>query len=563
MLDPRSANIEYASQSKMMSIYEGILSNTRLGRTARFDKWSTLISARKMLQAMIVKNRLSEESKTDSVFLYDCLIETLGLNAIPAAPASVIIQAPTLLVGIPGPPGAAGTSAYLYIAYATDSSGSGYSVTPAPTRKWIAILNSSSPILAVTAANFSGLWQKYIGEDGTNGTNGTNGINGINGRSLLSGTTNPTPSTGSDGDFYINTSTWQIFGPKVTVWPSGVSLTGPAGPAGTSGTNGLDGKSLRYGGTGPLSGDGFDGDFWIDTTAWMIYGPKSGGAWPAGVSIIGPIGATGAAGTPGSNGSSGTSAYIYVAYADDINGSGYTLVQSNDNTASLTAFNPNKEWMAILINASQIGTTITMSSFTGLWAKYAGNGDRWATYSTTSLTIATGTQSLFIEQGLSYTTGQRIVIALDGSPGNRMEGYVISYNGNTGQFSVDIDDITGSGTHSVWDVNLQSSLPNTTEIPFSNTDVDTGTEDVDTFTSSLSVRVEWEYVIEKGVNTRGGVISAIRNGTTMVWSDISGADIGTVDVELTVDVDAGNIRLRAIATSDDWTVKGLRRMIAA
>jgi hypothetical protein len=35
----------------------------------------------------------------------------------------------------------------------------------------------------------------------------------------------------------------------------------------------------------PAVGDGADGDFWIDTTTWWIYGPKASGLWPAGVPL--------------------------------------------------------------------------------------------------------------------------------------------------------------------------------------------------------------------------------------------------------------------------------------
>jgi len=55
---------------------------------------------------------------------------------------------------------------------------------------------------------------------------------GQNGKSVLNGTVNPT-TQGVDGDFYINTTTSFIFGPKAGgVWPAGVALVGPAGPAG-------------------------------------------------------------------------------------------------------------------------------------------------------------------------------------------------------------------------------------------------------------------------------------------------------------------------------------------
>lgn len=43
----------------------------------------------------------------------------------------------------------------------------------------------------------------------------------------------PETSTGVDGDFYIDTDAWDIYGPKADdVWPDGVSLIGPEGPAG-------------------------------------------------------------------------------------------------------------------------------------------------------------------------------------------------------------------------------------------------------------------------------------------------------------------------------------------
>jgi hypothetical protein len=95
--------------------------------------------------------------------------------------------------------------------------------------------------------------QGPIGLTGPAGANGTNGINGTNGTAVLNGTPNPTNTLGVNGDFYINTSSNMLFGPKTSgVWPTGISLVGPqgatgpqgpagvAGPAGTNGTNGLN-----------------------------------------------------------------------------------------------------------------------------------------------------------------------------------------------------------------------------------------------------------------------------------------------------------------------------------
>jgi hypothetical protein len=56
---------------------------------------------------------------------------------------------------------------------------------------------------------------------------------------------------------------------------------------------GRDGKSVRYGTNDPVATDGTDGDFWINTTTHFIFGPKASGAWPAGTSLVGPAGSGG------------------------------------------------------------------------------------------------------------------------------------------------------------------------------------------------------------------------------------------------------------------------------
>ena len=59
---------------------------------------------------------------------------------------------------------------------------------------------------------------------------------------LLYGAGNPSNATGVNGNFYINTSTFTIFGPKSGgVWPAGQSMIGPTGPAGAAGPQGPQG----------------------------------------------------------------------------------------------------------------------------------------------------------------------------------------------------------------------------------------------------------------------------------------------------------------------------------
>ena len=116
---------------------------------------------------------------------------------------------------------------------------------------------------------------------------------------FLYGTVAPTAGIGADGDFYIDMTTYYLYGPKASgTWPAGVSLVGPAGTNGTNGTNGTDGNTVLYGVVAPTT-EGVDGNFYIDTVTNYLYGPKASGAWPAGTSLIGPTGPAGTPATPG------------------------------------------------------------------------------------------------------------------------------------------------------------------------------------------------------------------------------------------------------------------------
>jgi hypothetical protein len=71
------------------------------------------------------------------------------------------------------------------------------------------------------------------------------------------------------------------------------TLIVPSGPPGGNGTNGA---TILSGVLAPTSGQGNNGDFFINTATSTIYGPKASGVWPAGVSLIGATGSTGPAG---------------------------------------------------------------------------------------------------------------------------------------------------------------------------------------------------------------------------------------------------------------------------
>jgi hypothetical protein len=83
------------------------------------------------------------------------------------------------------------------------------------------------------------------------GPAGIDGRDGTDGQSVLSGAGAPATSLGAAGDFYIDTQAWQIYGPKQpSGWSSPTSLIGPAGVDGADGLDGLDGADGRDGADG-------------------------------------------------------------------------------------------------------------------------------------------------------------------------------------------------------------------------------------------------------------------------------------------------------------------------
>ena len=209
----------------------------------------------------------------------------MAMNGADGAQGIQGIQGPQGIQGIQGPAGNDGISVTwlgsLATAPATPSLNEAYYNT---TDKKSYIWNGSA-------------WQ-IISQDGLNGTNGINGsdgVDGIDGRTVLSGSVDPT-AEGVNGDFYINTTTNTIFGPKTSgVWGGGTSLVGAQGVAGTNGTNGF---SVLNGPLDPTS-QGVNGDFYINTTNNTIFGPKTAGLWGTSTSLIGPQGPQGIQGPAG------------------------------------------------------------------------------------------------------------------------------------------------------------------------------------------------------------------------------------------------------------------------
>jgi len=108
---------------------------------------------------------------------------------------------------------------------------------------------------------------------------------------LLYGIGTPGNIIGVDNDSYIDTNSGIFYLKTSGNWAQVFSMaTGPQGPqgiAGTNGTNGLNGNTILNGTTNPSNTVGINGDFYLNLSNFNFFGPKTAGAWPAGTSIIG------------------------------------------------------------------------------------------------------------------------------------------------------------------------------------------------------------------------------------------------------------------------------------
>ena len=133
---------------------------------------------------------------------------------------------------------------------------------------------------------------------------------------VLNGKGAPSNTLGINGDFYIDTRSLLISGPKTKgKWPAPRSLQGSNGTNGTDGRNGTDAKNVSTASSvaGPAGPQGERGEKGIDGVAGSSgaagaagVAGLSGAAGPAGATGPAGSGATGAQGPSGSNGTNGT-----------------------------------------------------------------------------------------------------------------------------------------------------------------------------------------------------------------------------------------------------------------
>lgn len=133
---------------------------------------------------------------------------------------------------------------------------------------------------------------------------------------FIAGVGAPTADKGKVGDLYFDTTGKALYGPKTAEgWGAPKSLKGEKGEKGDKGnpgekgdkgnpgekgdkgnpgekgdkgnpgTNGKDGSVIHSGTTEPTANIGKIGDWYIDTNAKILYGPKTPAGWGEGITL--------------------------------------------------------------------------------------------------------------------------------------------------------------------------------------------------------------------------------------------------------------------------------------
>lgn len=208
------------------------------------------------------------------------------------------------------------------------------------------------------------------GATGAKGATGATGAKGADGATWLTGTAAPSASQGKDGDFFLNTSNFDVYKRASGAWSKTGNIKGATGATGATGAKGETGAQGPIGAQGPQGAQGAKGvsmrlkGAWASGTAYVNDGtyidvvtyngstyacakghtassnivPTNTTYWTqiAAKGATGNTGATGAKGDTGAKGSTGVSMRLKNAWASGtayVNDTSYIdIVTYNGNT---------------------------------------------------------------------------------------------------------------------------------------------------------------------------------------------------------------------------------------
>lgn len=123
------------------------------------------------------------------------------------------------------------------------------------------------------------------GETGETGPMGPQGIPGKDGALILFGNGAPAETLGNDGDMYLDGAGSELYGPKTdSGWGTPLQLKGEKGDQGDAGA---PGSQFLSGTVDPSTGEGAEGDYFLNQESGDLFGPKSASGWGTPINLKG------------------------------------------------------------------------------------------------------------------------------------------------------------------------------------------------------------------------------------------------------------------------------------
>ena len=279
---------------------------------------------------------------------------------------------------------------------------------------------------------------------------------------ILNGKGVPATSLGINGDFYIDTRSLLIYGPKAKgKWPLPQNLQGPIGATGVTGVSGNDGKNGSdakvgtnnaniVGTVGPQGERGLTGASGPAGPAGAAGSSGSGGGTPGATGAAGATGATGAsgsagsigpAGPTGSTGSTGLTGSAGTAGAKGDAGSAGSAGTSEVKVISIGNFTISTSTPLGVASSSNFGSLAINSSY--FFQIYL-TGEASATY----LDFAAGVSSTGETPTYNFSASRSKLVTLPGKStvyGVTITG-TIKTAGTVSTLAVNLIDVTGESS---------------------------------------------------------------------------------------------------------------------
>lgn len=192
------------------------------------------------------------------------------------------------------------------------------------------------------------------------------------------------------------------------------------------------------------------------------------------------------------------------------------IATTQANNASTSATSASGSESSANTSAGQAATFATnaSNSAAAAAASAAASAGSFQSTSTTSLAVGTGSKTLTVGTGLNFATGAFLMISETSSATNYMHGTVTSYNSSTGSLTVNVTDISGSGTYIDWTVSVSGTQgPAGVSGGYFPGGITAGTADAQTITISSLVLADGIAIsFRPNINVNGSASLNVNSG---------------------------------------------------